>query len=175
MTSLAAQTLLQIKIYQTIHKRECGYHSIDMRFQSLAWMRWMRCESSSPRNDSFYFCYRWDVRREEWRHWIGTGPKSTCHLSHSPSSPHTISSWLVLPHWIQIHRRHSNRTVSFTAYFPSSLSLSLHHSLTNLSCHDSHLLHHLSVSHQLHHLTSHRQHSTPITNTRPLPATLSSL
>ena len=36
LTSLAAQTLLQIKIYATIHKIECGLHMIDMRFQSIA-------------------------------------------------------------------------------------------------------------------------------------------
>ena len=67
------------------------------------------------------------------------------------------------------HRRHSNWTVSFPASFASSLSLSLHHSLTNLSCHDSHLLHHLSVSLHLHHLPSHHQntlaHSTTPSNT----------
>ena len=36
MTSLAAQTLLQIKIYATIHKIECGVRMIDMRFESIA-------------------------------------------------------------------------------------------------------------------------------------------
>ena len=100
---------------------------------------------------------------------------SPWNLSHSPSAPHALSCWLVLPYWVLIHRRHSNWIVSFTASFASSLSHSLHHSLTYLSCHDSHLLHHISISHQQHHLISHHQHSTTLTNTRPLPATLSSL
>ena len=54
------------------------------------------------------------------------------------------------------------------------VSFSFTASLTNLSFHDAHLLDHLSVSHHQHHLTSHHQHSTTLTNTRPLPATLSS-
>ena len=105
----------------------------------------MCCQSSSPRNDSLFLLA---VRGSsgERRHWIGTGPTTTCHLSHSASSHHVLSSWLVLPHWVLIHRRHSNWTISFTASFASSRSLSLHHTRTNFSCPDSDLLHHLELS-----------------------------
>ena len=85
--------------------------------------------------------------------------KFTCTSSLSADSQTTLFNWIV----------------SFTPYFTTARSLSLHHSLTNLSCHDSHPHHRLSIALYVHHLTSHHQHSSPLSNTRPLPATLSSL
>ena len=71
---------------------------------------------------------------------------SPWNLSRSPSAPHALSCRPILPHWFLILTGHSNWIVSFTAYNPSSRSLSLHHSHTNLSCSVSHMLHHLELS-----------------------------
>ena len=144
-----------------------------MRFQTIAWMRWMHSECSS-RNHYF------NGGNGEWIVGQRGGIESTQAQRHDGIS-----------HFHLLHHNTIQSDFSFlTEYkFSDDTSIELYNSL-HITLHlglflwiTHPLIFHVptltccstSNSHHWHHLTSRYQHSTPLTTTRQLPATLSSL